>query len=140
MVSVPNVTGGSSGALVNEPGKLVGFGTRVGPEYSAPVAAMLNVTSALSKGLHKYRQANGYELAPMDGPVPVAVAPRQLQWRQQRGLEFSMSDRCGDNLEYSSQSGDGAASHSARIARPGPDKVRVCGRLTHRLTCFSGSC
>ena len=72
MVSVPNVTGGSPGALVNEPGKLVGFGTRVGPECSAPVAAMLNVTSALRKGLHEYRVANGYELAPMEGPVPVA--------------------------------------------------------------------
>jgi len=34
MVSVPNVTGGSSGALVNEPGKLVGFGTRVGPSIA----------------------------------------------------------------------------------------------------------
>ena len=32
---------------------------------------MLNVTSALIKGLCEYRRANGYELAPMDGPVAV---------------------------------------------------------------------
>ena len=127
MVSVPNVTGGPPGALVNEPGKLVGFGTRVGPECSAPVAAMLNVTSALRKGLHEYRQANGYELAPMEGPVPVAV-PGQSQWRPDRVAEFSEFCRCGDNLEYSGQSGDVAASHNlcfARTAHLGPDKVRV---------------
>jgi len=79
MVSVPTITGGSPGALVNEPGKLVGFGTRVGVECSAPVAAMLNVTSALEKGLREYKQASGYELAPVDRSVP--VAPNSLQWR-----------------------------------------------------------
>ena len=71
MVSVPTVTGGSPGALVNEPGKLVGFGAQVGPECSPPVAAMLNVTSALEKGLREYKQASGYELAPVDRSVPV---------------------------------------------------------------------
>ena len=79
MVSVPIVAGGSPGALANEPGKLVGFGTRVGPECSAPVAAMLNVTSALERGLREYRQGSGYELAPVDRSVP--VAPNSLQWR-----------------------------------------------------------
>ena len=79
MVSVPTITGGSPSALVNEPGKLVGFGTRVGLECSAPVAAMLNVTSALEKGLREYKQASGYELAPVDRSVP--VAPNSLQWR-----------------------------------------------------------
>ena len=75
MVSVPTVTGGFPEALVNEPGKLVGFGTRVGSECSAPVAAMLNVTSALRKGLWEYRQANGYELAPMDSQTSAASPP-----------------------------------------------------------------
>ena len=137
MASVPNVTGGSPGALVNEPGKLVGFGTRVGPECSAPVAAMLNVTSALRKGLREYRQANGYELAPMEGPVSVA-APGQLQWRPDRA-EFSEFGRCGDNLEYSGQSGDVAAPHGAGRAHSGPDKVRVVeasesvGAVSHTL-------
>ena len=123
MVSVPTVTGGSPGALVDEPGKLVGFGTRVGPECSAPVAAMLNVTSALRKGLREYRQAYGYELAPMDRPVP--VAPGSLKWHPDRVAESSGTDRCSDNLEYRSLSGDVAASRSAGRAHSGPDKVRV---------------
>ena len=70
MASVPTVAGGSPGALVNEPGKLVGFGTRVVPECSAPVAAMLNVTSALEKA-HGHGQVDGCELAPMTRPQPV---------------------------------------------------------------------
>ena len=44
MVSVPTVTGGSPGAIVNEPGKLVGFGTRVGPECSAPAVSYTHLT------------------------------------------------------------------------------------------------
>ena len=78
-VSVPTVTCGSPEALVNEPGKLVGFGTRVGSECSTPVAAMLNVTSALRKGLREYKQANGYELAPMDGLADTTPPPVPLQ-------------------------------------------------------------
>ena len=80
MVNVPTVTGGSPGVLVNEPGKLVGFGTPVGSECSAPVAAMLNVTSALEKGLREYRRAGGYELALVDNPVPVAPNSLQKGW------------------------------------------------------------
>ena len=73
VVSVPTVTGGSPGALVNEPCKLVGFGTRVGPGCSAPVAAMLNVTSALEKGSRGHGQVDDCELAPVNKPVPVAA-------------------------------------------------------------------
>ena len=71
MVSVPIVTGGSPGTLVSGPGNLVCYGTRVGPECSAPVATMLNVTSALEKASGCGR-LDGYELAPMGNPQPVS--------------------------------------------------------------------
>jgi len=79
MVSVPIVTGSSPGTLVNQPGKLVDYGTWVGPECSAPVAAMLRVTSALRKGLREYGQANGFESIPTDRLASSDPPPFSLQ-------------------------------------------------------------
>jgi len=69
MVSVPTVTGGPPGTLINRPGNLVGYGSRAGPEYSSQVAAMLNVTSALEKASGRGR-FDGDELAPINDPRP----------------------------------------------------------------------
>jgi len=80
MGSVPTVTGGSPEALVNEPGRLVDFGPRVGPECSAPVAAMLRDTSALRKGSWGYRPAHGYGLTPVDSQAGTHTPPFPLQY------------------------------------------------------------
>jgi len=74
VVSVPIVTGSSPEIPVNQPGKSVDFGAWVGPECSAPVAAMLGVTSALRKGLREYRRANGFE------SVSTAPTPRLFRY------------------------------------------------------------
>jgi len=75
MGRAPIVTGSSPGTLVDEPGKTVNFGTRVGSEFSAPVAAMLRATSALRKGSWGYRQAHGYGLAPVSSQVSTPKPP-----------------------------------------------------------------
>ena len=66
VVSTPIVKDRPPGTPVIWPGKPVDHGPRVGPECSAPVAAMLGATSALRKGPGVYRRANEFESVPTD--------------------------------------------------------------------------
>ena len=73
----------------------------------------------------------------MNCQVNTPTGLQSVQCRPTPGLEYMQSHQCrsefgqfGDNVEYSGQPGDVAASHSAgtayaSVARPGPDKVRV---------------
>jgi len=70
MVSVPTVTGGSPGTLVNGPGNVVGYGARVGLGHGPSEAAMLDVPSALGTACG-YGQSGGDELASTGDPFPV---------------------------------------------------------------------
>ena len=88
MGSVPIVTGSSPETLVDEPGKIVNSGTRVGSEYSSSTAAMLRDASALREGSWGYRQAHGYGLAPTNSQVNTPTTPPLLHYL----LHF---DRCG---------------------------------------------
>ena len=74
------IAGNSPEALVDKPGKSVDLGVRVSPEYCAPVAATLGVTSILRKGLWKHKQAEGIELAPMGSLASAIHNPGTLQY------------------------------------------------------------
>ena len=162
VVNIPAARGRPPGTPVKRPGKPVDHGPRVGPECSAPVAAMLRVTSALRRGWQECGRPNESESTPTDSLVSAPPPATLLQCRQQRGPEFNVSDDCGrhsllqyrptpgleychvGDMECHGQSGDVAASHSAgraycSAAHPGPDKVRVeevndsVGAVSHTL-------
>ena len=81
MVNTPAPRGRPPGTPVNRPGKPVDHGPRVGPGCSAPVAAMLGVTSALRRGWQECGRLSGSESTPIDNLDSAHPPPKSLQYK-----------------------------------------------------------